>query len=322
MNGGNRTERTFSTGPVARLEISNVRGSIAVKSWDQDIVQVIATVETDGSPDLVDLAVGGSGNRVTVKAEAVKNVRAWMREVFRSTVPSVSLEIRCPRTSDVAVKSAASRIEIKDLKGKVDVNQATGQVRIAELDGALRLNSVSGNISCSGLHGPASFKSVSRNLDIKASRVTSLSIQTVTGNVSVDTLAPGDDPVTLNTVSEKMTLLLDSTQGYTATLRTVSGTVQTDLPSRATENSRTTWKSELNGGGREIRMNSVSGSFELIAASSEGEMSDSPGDRPGESERIAVLQSLRDGDIDVDEALKLLRSDGSLGSSELEGRNP
>ena len=69
-------------------------------------------------------------------------------------------------------------------------------------------------------------------------------------------------------------------------------------------------------------MNSVSGSFELIAASSEGEMSDSPGDRPGESERIAVLQSLRDGDIDVDEALKLLRSDGSLGSSELEGRNP
>ena len=46
MDERNRIERTLQTGPAAKLDISNISGSITVRSWERDEVRVTAAIDT------------------------------------------------------------------------------------------------------------------------------------------------------------------------------------------------------------------------------------------------------------------------------------
>lgn len=304
MSEGDRIERTFKTGPIVDLDVTNIRGSIEVKSWDREEVRVTATVGGDGSRDLIEIEIDGGDGYAVAKVEAVKNAGAWMREIFRSKPPSVDLDLRCPATTQLNVRSAACTVGVENLTGSVDITQASGRVRVASLNGSFTLKSASGGLVATHLNGPVNLKSVGGELIITDSLVTSLAIQTVSGGVEVNRMAPGNDPIVLNSVSGGAKLVLDPASGYTAAIRTVTGSVNTDIRAEVAEQTRTTWKADLNGGGREIRINSISGNIDLLGADAKPESAD-PGPGKGD-ERTAVLKSLDAGNIDVSEALRRL----------------
>ena len=306
MDLSNRIERTLQTGPAAKLDISNITGSITIRSWERDEVRVTAAIDADGSQDLIDITIERAGNLVTAKVRPARIDGNWVRRLLAANhIPAVHFEIECPVTSDVKVKSAAGSIDIENLRGGVDVDQVAGSIRIADHVGRLALKSVSGDVSGCGLRGPLTYKSVSGDLEIHDSQVTGLSVQTVSGKVVVDPLAVADEPIAINTVSDQTRLTLDPASRCTVTLRTVTGAVNTDLPFQVLEESRTKWEAELNGGGREISLKSVSGNFDLLSGVPVNEIS---GARLPQGSPAEVLKSLEGGDIDVDEALKLLES--------------
>ncbi|MCY4107448.1 MAG: hypothetical protein OXG11_00280 [Chloroflexi bacterium] len=291
------------------MELSNLSGSITVRPWERHEVRVTATIDADGARDLIDVSIEGSGNVVTAKARPARIDGNWVRRLVASNnIPSVHFEISCPGTSDVFAKSAAGDIDIANLEGRVDVDQAAGRTRIADHVGRLDIKGVSGAFSGTKLDGPVSYKSVTGNLEILDSRVPGLSIQTVSSKVIVDPLTVADGPVSIHTVSDQTRLVLDPASRCTVTLRTVTGTINTDLPFEVLENSRTKWEAQLNGGGRVIGLKSVSGDFDLISASPVSETSDTSAPRTRQPNTATVLKSLEGGDIDVDEALKLLES--------------
>ena len=319
MSEQDRIERTFKTGPRVNLNIINIRGSIAVKSWDREEVRVAARVNGDGSRDLIEIDIDGDDGYAVAKVEAVKNAGAWMREIFRSKPPSVDLDIRCPATTQVNVRSAACTVSVENLTGSVDITQASGRVRITSLEGSLTLKSASGGLVATHLNGPVNLKSVSGHLIITDSLVTSLAIQTVSGGVEVDRLATGDNPIVINSVSGGAKLVLDPSSGYTAAIRTVTGSVNTDIRAEVAEKTRTTWKADLNGGGREIRINSISGNIDLQGFDPQPESAASMDEAPADGdERTAVLESLDAGNIDVSEALGRLGNANPTDSTEHE----
>ena len=312
MDERSRIQRTLETGPSASLEISNLSGSITLRPWDRDEVQVVATIDDDGSRDLIDVVIEGAGNVVTAKAGPAGINGGWVRRLVASNnVPSVHFEISCPAASDVTARSAAGDIEIANLEGGVDIDQAGGRARIADHVGKVDIKSVSGEFSGARLDGPVSYKSVTGNLYIRDSSVTGLSIQTVSGKVVVDPLPVADGPVSIHTVSDQTTLSLDPASRCTVAIRTVTGNVHTDLPFEVSENTRTKWEADLNGGGREIQLKSVSGGFDLVSAAPTAETPGAPPARPSQGSPADVLKSLEGGDIDVDEALQLLESGSS-----------
>lgn len=316
MDEPSRIERTLDTGPTARLEVSNLSGSITVRPWDRDQVYVTATIDADGARDLIDVSIEGSGNVVTAKARPTRIDGNWVRILVASNnIPSVHFEISCPDASDLIAKAAAGDIDIQNLQGDVDVDQAAGRTRIANHVGNVDIKSVSGEFSGTSLDGPVSYKSVTGNLEVLDSRVTGLSIQTVTGKIVVDPLPVADGPISIHTVSDQTRLTLDPTSRCTVTLRTVTGSMKTDMPFDVLEDSRTKWEAELNGGGREIGLKSVSGNFDLISASPVSETSDASAPRTRQRNTADVLKSLEGGDINLDEALELLES-GSYPSNQ------
>ncbi|MCY3801356.1 MAG: DUF4097 family beta strand repeat-containing protein [Chloroflexi bacterium] len=309
MDEPSRIERTLDTGPTARLELSNLSGSITVRPWERHEVRVTATIDADGSRDLIDVSIEGSGNVVTAKARPARIDGNWVRRLVASNnIPSVHFEISCPGASDVIAKSAAGDIDIANLEGGVDIDQAAGRTRIADHVGNVDIKGVSGEFSGTKLDGSVRYKSVTGNLEVLDSRVTGLSIQTVTGKIVVDPLPVADEPISIHTVSDQTKLTLDPASHCRVTLRTVTGTINTDLPFEVLENSRTKWEAQLNGGGREIGLKSVSGNFDLVSAVPVDETSGASAPRPRQGSPANVLKSLEGGDIDVDEALKLLES--------------
>ena len=309
MDEPSRIERTLDTGPTARLEVSSLSGSITVRPWDRDQVYVTATIDADGARDLIDVSIEGSRHVVTAKARPARIDGNWVRRLVASNnIPSVHFEISCPGASDLVAKSAAGDIDIANLEGDFDIDQAAGRTRIANHVGNVDIKSVSGEFSGTKLDGPVSYKSVTGNLEVLDSSVTGLSIQTVSGKVVVDPLPLADGPVSIHTVSDQTRLGLDPASLCTVTLRTVTGTVNTDLPFEVLEDSRTKWEAQLNGGGREIDLKSTSGNFDLHSAVPINEVSGESAPRTRQRNTANVLRSLEGGDIDVNEALKLLES--------------
>ena len=195
MDEPSRIEQTLDTGPTARLEVSNLSGSITVRPWDRDQVYVTATIDADGSRDLIDIVIEGSGHVVTAKARPARIDGNWVRRLVASNnIPSVHFEISCPGASDLVAKSAAGDIDIQNLQGDVDLDQAAGRTRIANHVGNVDIKSVSGAFSGTKLDGPVSYKSVTGNLEVLDSRVTGLSIQTVSGKSGRGPAACGQRP--------------------------------------------------------------------------------------------------------------------------------
>ncbi len=308
MDQSNRIERTFETGPAAKLEVSNFRGLIKASSWDRDEVHVVATIGSNASRDLIDVVIEGAGSHVTAKVIPSATPRNWAHRIFKSKFPWVNFEIKCPRTSDFVVQSAASHVDIQNIEGGAEISQTAGSVVIDHLGGRLDVESVSGSISVSRLYGSAACKSVSGILRIANSQVAPLSVETVSGAIDIDSLTLTDDPVSIATVSGQTMLGLASNSRCEVVFRTISGAVDTDLPFNVMQDSRRKWKAELNGGGQEISVETVSGNLDLLAAAPVGEPLGVDNITLRKPSPADVLKSLEGGNIDVDEALELLES--------------
>ena len=313
MDETSRIERTLDTGPTARLEVSNLSGSITVRPWERHEVRVTATIDADGARDLIDVVIEGAGNVVTAKAKPARIDGNWVRRlVATNKVPSVHFEISCPGASAVIAKSAAGDIDIANLEGDVDVDQAAGRTRIANHVGNVDIKSVSGAFSGANLDGPVSYKSVTGNLEVLDSRVTGISIQTVSGKVVVDPLPVADGPVSIHTVSDQTRLVLDPASRCTVTASNRNRKHENRYALRRFGKQSNEMGGPTHGGGREIGLKSVSGNFDLVSAIPIDETSDTSAPRSRQRNTANVLKSLEGGDIDVDEALELLESGSYL----------
>jgi len=151
-------------------------------------------------------------------------------------------------------------------KGPVEVRCTSGNVQVMDTGGSLRIDGVSGNIMAKGLNGPIEIAATSGNVSVedvstpsmtlenKAGNVTlrnirgnvnartsagnvlldgfsgkTVSIESVSGDVSVDLAEPVTGTVNLRTVSGNAKVAMDSGDCRIA-LSTLRGAVQCDVP--------------------------------------------------------------------------------------------
>ncbi|HKP72877.1 MAG TPA: HEAT repeat domain-containing protein, partial [Pyrinomonadaceae bacterium] len=163
---GERTEReelrqTYQLSPGARVELSDINGSIDIETNDGNAAELHIT-SYSYEPNPRKLAV-----EQTASALAVRGVARTTRDGFNDTIYRVALKL--PRRVNLTL------------------NGTNATVRVGELDGSIRLANISGSVGVAQAAGSAELSQVSGSVTLKMARVGAggVRVDNVSGKVSV-----------------------------------------------------------------------------------------------------------------------------------------
>jgi Putative adhesin len=272
-------EKTFTVSSPARLVVKNIRGSVDVRSGEENVIHVIAVKHT-GSGDAkrteIELIQEADG---TVKAATrfPDIAFGWLFgshpcEVdYTITAPSqCSLEVRGVSNEALAegfkgefkFNSVSGETTLRKLNGPVKVNTVSGEVKLEEINGEIHLNSVSGEVNGKRVAGAVHMDTVSGDIELKESNAPSAESTTVSGKVEIETPL-GAGPYRFNSVSGEVSLKVPAETHCSAEMHSVSGNLRVDLPTTSQSRGGGTQTVEVQGGGVKVYLSSVSGDLLL-----------------------------------------------------------
>ena len=274
-------EKTFTVSSPARLNLSNIRGSVEIRPGEDGVIRITA-VKRDGTGDPksteIEMVQESDG---TVKV-ATHYPEAWWGWIIGSFPCAVDYTIQAPRACSLKVNgvsneasaggfegefdfhSVSGEMSLRDLKGPTKVSTVSGKLELEAISGEMRLNSVSGKITGRRLEGRLHLDTVSGRVELEDSNLASAEAGTVSGGMELQTPL-GEGPYRFNSVSGDVELTLPADTRCSAELHAVSGAITTKLPATSTSRRNGSQSVEIQGGGVKVYAHSVSGNLSLVS---------------------------------------------------------
>ena len=274
-------EKNFTVTSPARLELSNIRGSVEIHPGEDDLIHIQVTKDAnsgDAKRTEIELSQAADG---TVKAATHFPEGAWSW-LFGSFPCRVDYVVQAPRKCSLKINgvsnaalaegfegefsfhSVSGEMTLRSLSGPVKVNTVSGKVELAELTGELNLTTVSGKVSAKRVQGPLHLNTVSGQVVMDESSLSSVDATTVSGRMEYQT-AFGAGPYRFNSVSGDVELSVPSETRCSAELHAVSGKQFTKLPATSIAKRNGNQTAEIQGGGVKVHLHSVSGNLSLVS---------------------------------------------------------
>ena len=219
LAGGGSVDRTVAATPNGEVEISNVSGTVDVRGWDRNEVQV--TGQLDEDVERVDVET--SSGRTVIKVILPKGSH---------DEGDAMLEIQVPRASSVEVSAVSADVSSKGVVGTQRLKTVSGEIT-AEVSGEdSEVRSVSGDITVHGNGKPGSLRvsSVSGGLDL-TNGAGKLDVVTVSGDARVHMGESSE--ITARTTSGEVELHARLSKDARASVESVSGDLTLDLGNAA-----------------------------------------------------------------------------------------
>lgn len=272
-------EQVFQVTGPARLEISNICGSVEIRPGADGIITVKAEklVNTgDAKQTEIEMTQEADGS-VKVKTRFPD---FWLDWLFGSKPCKVDYTITAPRAcalqvngrsndlfaegfeGDATFKTVSGDMTVRALNGSLSFDSVSGDLQLSDLTGNLHLNTVSGDITGTHLSGTVSLNTVSGDFEIEQSSLLSVSATTVSGEMDLET-GLGDGPYKFNSVSGDLTLKVPVDTRFTAELHTLSGDLSVKLPIASNSRYNGMRTADVQGGGVKVYLNSVSGDMKI-----------------------------------------------------------
>jgi hypothetical protein len=230
-------DRTLPLSASGVVELDAHNGSIEVRTWDRQEVEIHVRIEAGGTSDearrrmqATTVDIEGSSNLVSIRWRQ-SDLWGWsLWSAFWgewNTSPDVRYTITAPRTARLRIRDHNARLAIRDVTAPLDVATHNGSVWVANFDGPLDLSMHNGNAH-------VEFASFTH-----ASRVDS-------HNGSAELLLPVASRFQIHSIGHRMN-------------------VDSDFPvtMRASDFGRHHVDGQANGGGPELRLTSHNGSFRI-----------------------------------------------------------
>jgi DUF4097 and DUF4098 domain-containing protein YvlB len=219
--------RSCDAAADCRVIVKNTAGSVQVRSWDQNRVELKGTL----GEDVTGLEFTGGDKTVTM--EVVVPHRHGRR--IAST-----LTVSVPAGASVEVEAVSADVKVTGVSGEVSAASVSGDVVVEKAANAVRASSVSGDVEVSATGPSVTAKTTSGNVNVSG-EIGAVQADSVSGSVDISGTAQS---VSSETISGDVTLTGTVAEFKT---KTVSGDVSAD---------RTTEKAEAS---------SVSGDIEVKA---------------------------------------------------------
>lgn len=220
------------------LEVYNANGSVEIRGWSKNVVDIQATKKTSHGQDELDKVdiVVTTKDGIVVRTERENNARV-----------SVNFMIRVPQGVAVRyVENSNGGILLEETKGNSSLNTSNGEIVVRDVDGYLEANTSNGKIDIKGTRGIRD-------------------VSTSNGSVRVE-IPKIDDDVDISTSNGSVDLYLDKDLDANLDLRTSNGKISVhDLEVMMSNSSSTRFKGKMGKGGSMVQVSTSNGSIDLYA---------------------------------------------------------
>lgn len=222
------------------VDIESDFGSITVRGWERNEVQVQGTVAAGAESFDLD----GDKEGVSISVDVPD---AWMQAsaedpAFRSTlvvmVPAGSrLDIESVNAF-VTVEGVTGRVEVRTVNGAVrvagapaavDVETMTGAIEVRALAAPMEIESISGTVVVEGATGEVRIKTVSGKVSVGGKGVSALEISTTTGPVDFAGSLAMRGEIDIETFSSPVALHLPATTRAVFDLQTFGAKIDSQF---------------------------------------------------------------------------------------------
>jgi len=242
---GTPIDETRAVSPDARIDISNIKGTVSVTAWDKPEVAITGTLG-DGAKRL---AVEGGGAHLSVKVEPPDR-QGWLSWGADTRMGDSMLDLKVPKNAELkidvvsadvsvggtagrtlAVNSVSGKLRLESTAKDLDIDSVSGNIELTGASDRAHLQTVSGDIRARGLGGEAKFETVSGDIDAEAGRYHELGAGTVSGDITLRGAPEGDARIDVTTMSGDVHLHLPADASLRLRASSFSGSIRSDFGS-------------------------------------------------------------------------------------------
>jgi DUF4097 and DUF4098 domain-containing protein YvlB len=224
--------RTVNADANGEVEISNVSGTIDVRGWDRNEVQVSGHL----GEDVERLDVETSGGHTLVKVVLPRGRNSDGEAVLEIRVPKMSTVEVSAVSADVSSKGVLGTQRLKSVSGEVtaDISSPDSEVRSVSGDvtvrgngkvSTLRLSSVSGNIDLMNAAGKLDLVTVSGDARVTMGETSEVRARTTSGNFNLTAKLTNNGRVDTESVSGEITLNVSAPGSISTEIESFSGDI-------------------------------------------------------------------------------------------------
>jgi DUF4097 and DUF4098 domain-containing protein YvlB len=226
-------ERKVAADANGEVVISNVSGSIEVRGWDRNEVQVTGHL----GEGVERLDVETSGGRTVVKVVLPRG---------NSHDGDADIEVSVPRNSDVEVSAVSADVSsrgvlgtqrLKSVSGEITADIAGDESEVRSVSGdvtvrgngkpmRLRVSSVSGSLDLTNAAGSLDVVTVSGDARVQMEETSDVRGRTTSGNLEVRGKLSRDGRVDVEGVSGDIILRLSAPGGMSTEIESFSGDIE------------------------------------------------------------------------------------------------
>lgn len=296
-------------GPTGLVTVDIIDGSVRVIGADGEEARLIAR-SPDGDDAIGIAKIHRQAGELRVDVRGM-SPGGGVRDVRRD-LPSIDLDVTVPRSARLHVNSVSADLHVSGVHGDQRHRTVSGDLDALGVEGSFSVQAVSGDVRVEGGSYTIETVTTSGDVDIRATRLLATQLRSVSGDVELAGEFAAQASHRVETVSGDLRIALVG--GLTVSARGLSTSIHSQLPHRS--ESRAGRRTVVIGDGRaDLDFRSMSGDVSVIDGTAEPELW---GDRPvGSSplspvvalpprDELSILRALERGDIDIDEATRLL----------------
>ncbi|HEX4953463.1 MAG TPA: DUF4097 family beta strand repeat-containing protein [Thermoanaerobaculia bacterium] len=217
--------------------IHNAFGSVTVRAWDKNEVQVRGTLaagaegfDLDGDKEGISLHVGvpDAWDHAPAEDAAFRSTLEISAPVgSRISVETVNATVQVEGfTGDVEVETVNGSVKVVGPAARVRVESMTGNVEVRATAAALEIRTISGAVVAQGAAKEVRVETASGKVDLSGNAVSALEIESTTGPVSYRGSLAKTGAVRIQTFSSPIALALPKTTRASFHLQTFGGKIQ------------------------------------------------------------------------------------------------
>jgi DUF4097 and DUF4098 domain-containing protein YvlB len=267
-------EKTFDISPNKNLFLETDEGDISINTWDESKVYV-KILGNEKAKEKMNFDFNNNGDKVEIKAKREHSLFSLFSNGIR-----LRFEIKVPKNFNVNLHTSGGNISVNDLSGgnllrtsggNIDLNSINGSIdaktsggnfALNNINGATKISTSGGNISAKNFIGDFDASTSGGNIDLKG---TDSRIDAETSGGSVYAEYTGENKgIKLETSGGEVTLKVPKNISADVNLSTSGGSVNCDLTmSDIQKSSNSSLRGKVNGGGKEIKLESSGGDVKL-----------------------------------------------------------
>jgi DUF4097 and DUF4098 domain-containing protein YvlB len=260
-----QTDTQVAVRQGTRLEVTNLGGSIIVKTWMQNAVRVHAE-----HSDRLAIQVVLDAAALTIKAPSQHGSSQGVEYTITAprwmalNLSGINTDVEVDGTeAPITVETVSGDVRCRGGSGYVSLQSVSGSVGLQEAKGRVEVHSVSDNITLTDVSGDIVGETVSGDVRLEGVESKNVDISTVSVNVVYDGTIADDGHYRYSTHDGDVVIVIPDKTNATITVSTFNGDFDSSFPVSVTETKRHRFSFTIGSGSARLELSTFNGDIKL-----------------------------------------------------------